>query len=159
MAILLVTAARGQELPALPERAAPSLAEGAGARGLSSIARNRIEDTLGDEPEPEFPNIHDDPAKRYGINPGEYDRFVFPWAVNLITEDLWMMEPDPVKARAARLRRSRRIDIRDPDPDLANFPNGAYTLPKGRAYIETSPVGLYAGSRAGGAPRARVAGR
>ena len=36
-----------------------------------------------------------------------------------------------------------RVDIRDPDPDTANFPNGAYTLPKGRLYIETSPVGFY----------------
>ena len=36
-----------------------------------------------------------------------------------------------------------KIDIRDPDPDTANFPNGAYTLPKGRMYIENSPVSFY----------------
>ena len=45
-----------------------------------------------------------------------------------------------------------KIDIRDPDPDTANFPNGAYTLPKGRLYIENSPVGFYAGSRNGNQP-------
>ena len=40
-----------------------------------------------------------------------------------------------------------KIDIRDPDPDTANFPNGAYTLPKGRLYIENSPVGFYGASK------------
>jgi hypothetical protein len=33
-------------------------------------------------------------------------------------------------------------DIRTPGPDLANFPNSPYTLPSGRAYVETSPVFL-----------------
>ena len=46
-----------------------------------------------------------------------------------------------------------KIDIRDPDPDTANFPNGAYTLPKGRLYIENSPLGLYGASRNGNQPR------
>lgn len=30
--------------------------------------------------------------------------------------------------------------IRNPGPDLANFPNSAFTLPRGRAYVELSPV-------------------
>ncbi len=30
---------------------------------------------------------------------------------------------------------------------MANFPNGAYTLPKGRLYIENSPVGFYGASK------------
>ncbi len=30
--------------------------------------------------------------------------------------------------------------IKDPGPDLANFPNSAFTLPKGRAYIELGPT-------------------
>jgi hypothetical protein len=32
--------------------------------------------------------------------------------------------------------------IRNPGPDLANFPNSAFTLPRGRAYVELSPVNL-----------------
>lgn len=33
-------------------------------------------------------------------------------------------------------------DVRDPGPDTANFPNSAFTLPQGRAYVEVSPVFL-----------------
>jgi hypothetical protein len=38
-------------------------------------------------------------------------------------------------------------DIRSPGPDTANFPNSPYTLPKGRAYVEASPVFLSGPSR------------
>ena len=34
-------------------------------------------------------------------------------------------------------------DIANPGPDLANFPNSAFTLPQGRAYIELSPLTYY----------------
>lgn len=34
-------------------------------------------------------------------------------------------------------------DIGNPGPDLANFPNSAFTLPQGRAYIELSPFTYY----------------
>jgi hypothetical protein len=34
-------------------------------------------------------------------------------------------------------------DINNPGPDLANFPNSAFTLPQGRAYIELSPFTFY----------------
>ena len=37
-------------------------------------------------------------------------------------------------------------DISNPGADLANFPNSAFTLPQGRAYIETSPVTWYGGA-------------
>lgn len=33
-------------------------------------------------------------------------------------------------------------DIAEPGPDMGDFPNSAFTLPKGRAYIEFSPVTL-----------------
>ena len=36
------------------------------------------------------------------------------------------------------------LDIRAPGSDLANFPNSAFTLPKGGFYLETTPVS-YAG--------------
>ena len=121
--------------------------------GGSSILRNRIRESLamGEAAQFNFPDIHADPAKlyhdRFGIEE-EHDPFLFPWLMNLIYEDRWLLaEPDPTKAVKNMLLRRMKVDIRDPDPDTANFPNGAYTLPKGRLYIENSPVGFYGGSR------------
>lgn len=34
-------------------------------------------------------------------------------------------------------------DIANPGPDLANYPNSAFTLPRGRAYVEISPFTYY----------------
>jgi len=117
---------------------------------MSSILRNRI---LGEggEPEYNYPDINADPAKiyhdRFGIDE-EHDRWLFPWLMNLIFEDRWLLsESDPAKAVQDQFKRRMKIDIRDPDPDTANFPNGAYTLPKGRLYIENSPVGFYGASK------------
>ena len=85
---------------------------------------------------------------RFGVVEEEPDRFLFPWIVNLIFEDRWLLaERDPAIALQNQLRRRLNVDIRDPDPDTANFPNGAYTLPKGRLYIENSPVGFYGPSK------------
>ena len=120
---------------------------------MSPGLRNRLEDTVGPGEAPRFnyPDIHADPAKiyhdRFGIDE-EHDRFVFPWLMNLIFEDRWLLaENDPAEAVRNQFRRRMKIDIRDPDPDTANFPNGAYTLPKGRMYIENSPVGFYGASK------------
>jgi hypothetical protein len=33
--------------------------------------------------------------------------------------------------------------VSDPGPDLGDFPNSAYTLPKGRCYLETAPLTLF----------------
>lgn len=38
-------------------------------------------------------------------------------------------------------------DIANPGPDLANFPNSAFTLPAGRAYVEMSPFTFYGSAR------------
>ncbi|HTI49307.1 MAG TPA: hypothetical protein VL475_00095, partial [Planctomycetaceae bacterium] len=46
-------------------------------------------------------------------------------------------ETDP-KAKAA----APWPDISQPGPDMGDFPNSAYTLPKGRAYVEMAPVTL-----------------
>jgi hypothetical protein len=120
---------------------------------MSAILRNRLRDSVGpgEEPEFEYPDIHADPAKTYhdpfGVEE-EHDRFLFPWLMNLIFEDRWLLaEPDPNEAVRNMLRRRMKVNIRDPDPDTANFPNGAYTLPKGRLYIENSPVGFYGASK------------
>jgi len=116
---------------------------------LNPIARNRLlrEVAPGEEPQFNYPDIHADPAKiyhdRFGIDQ-QHDRFLFPWLMNLIFEDRWLLaEKDPTIATQNQFRRRMKVDIRDPDPDTANFPNGAYTLPKGRLYIETSPVSFY----------------
>jgi Putative MetA-pathway of phenol degradation len=121
-----------------------------GSGDMSSILRERIQGE-GGEPEYNYPDIHADPAKiyhdRFGIDE-EHDRWLFPWIMNLIFEDRWLLsENDPTKAVQDQFRRRMKIDIRDPDPDTANFPNGAYTLPKGRLYVESSPVGFYGASK------------
>jgi len=126
---------------------------------MSPTLRNRLEGSTGSGEEPQFdyPDIHGDPAKRYHDRYGakeDHDPFVFPWVMNLIFEDRWLLdEKDPDKALKNQLQRRMKIDIRDPDPDTANFPNGAYTLPKGRLYIENSPLGLYSASSSGSQPR------
>jgi len=120
---------------------------------LSSILRNRIQGEVGpgEEPQFNFPSINSDPAKRdhdrFGIDE-DHDRFLFPWLMNVIFEDRWLLaDDDPATAVQNQFRRRMKIDIRDPDPDTANFPNGAYTLPKGRLYIENSPGGFYGASK------------
>ncbi len=124
-----------------------------GTGGMSSILRNRLlgEVGAGEQPEFNYPDIHADPANiysnRFGIDE-EHDRFLFPWLMNLIFEDRWLLaEREPEVAVQNQFRRRMKVDIRDPDPDTANFPNGAYTLPKGRLYIESSPVGFYGASK------------
>ena len=130
--------------------------------GLSSELRNRIADSIDDtdgsdgDPEFNYPDVCEDPAKgyhdRFGVNE-EHDPFLLPWIMNLIFEDRWLLaEKDPAEALKNQYQRQLKINIRDPDPDTANFPNGAYTLPKGRLYIETSPVGFYRGSATGNQP-------
>ena len=129
-----------------------------GMGNMSPRLRNRVLESSGGNEESEFnyPEIDEDPAEiyrdRFGVE-GEYDPFLFPWLVNLIFEDRWLLaEQDPSEALRNQLKRRLKIDIRDPDPDTANFPNGAYTLPKGRLYIENSPLGLYRGSGSGSQP-------
>jgi hypothetical protein len=126
---------------------------GAAPGSMSAILRNRLRASVeeGGEPEFNYPDIHAQPAKiyhdRFGVEE-DHDRFLFPWIMNLIFEDRWLLaEPDPNVAAKNMLRHRMKINIRDPDPDTANFPNGAYTLPKGRLYIENSPLGLYGASK------------
>ncbi len=49
-------------------------------------------------------------------------------------------DPKPPKKRT-------QPDINSPGPDTSNFPNGPYTLPQGRIYIESSPVFLSGASQ------------
>ncbi len=120
---MLADAAAGRLTPAPVRRS---------AGGMSSILRNRLQ--ADGDVQYNYPDIHADPAKfyhdRFGIDE-EPDRFFFPWLMNLIFEDRWLLgENDPAVAVQDQFRRRMRVNIRDPDPDLANFPNGAHTLPK-----------------------------
>ena len=146
--------------PNLPQGLSP-IARDRAAAGMGSespILRNRLQDTAesGEDPEFKYPDIKSDPIQRYrdryGVT-GRGDPFPFPRLVNLIFEDRWhLAEPDPATAVKNQHERRIRVDIRDPDPDTANFPNGAYTLPKGRVYIENSPVGFFGAARNGSVP-------
>jgi hypothetical protein len=49
------------------------------------------------------------------------------------------------------------VSIKTAGADLANFPNSAFTLPQGRAYVEASPVN-YSGKSADGTPAQYSAG-
>ena len=40
-------------------------------------------------------------------------------------------------------------DIGEPGPDMGNFPNSAFTLPKGRSYLESAPLTMTTGNSAG----------
>jgi hypothetical protein len=62
----------------------------------------------------------------------------------------WLQEDDPDGSEEGEDHENRmlprsdpKIDIRHPDPDTANFPNSAFTIPQGRVYIENSPVSFY----------------
>ncbi len=90
-----------------------------------------------------FPEPTADPLEGSGIPPHERDPFLAGPLMNLISGDRWSLEDDPAAGQSKRLRRQASANIRDPSPDTANFPNSAFTLPKGRGYFETSPLGLY----------------
>jgi hypothetical protein len=53
------------------------------------------------------------------------------------------LQEDADDARDEVLTRRSNHDVTLPGPDTANFPNSAFTLPKGRAYIESSPVAFF----------------
>jgi hypothetical protein len=77
---------------------------------------------------PEDPEENPDTASTSPAD--DVDPFLFPRLKKLIREDETQKRPDP------------KVNIRRPDPDTANFPNSAYTVAKGRMYIENSPVGF-----------------
>jgi hypothetical protein len=108
--------------------------------GRSDIADREI------EVKPKYPRLHEDPLARSPVPPPERDRLLLPPLSNLIFEHDWELK-DADEARDDVLSRRSRFDITLPGPDTANFPNSAFTLPKGRAYIETSPATFFGKSR------------
>ena len=90
-----------------------------------------------------YPRLHDDPLAGSPVPPAERDRPLLPWLSNLFFEHNGELKEDADDARAEVLERRSKHNVTLPGPDTANFPNGAFTLPKGRAYIETSPVTFF----------------
>ena len=140
------------------------------AGGMSSILRNRLQ-AEGDV-QYDYPDIHADPAKiyhdRFGIDE-EHDRFLFPWLMDLIFEDRWLLsENDPAVAVQNQFRRRMKVDIRDPDPDYGQLPQRGVHPAQGpalhreltrrvlwREQVLSSrlPVGVFASLRADRQPR------
>ncbi|MFO0959762.1 MAG: transporter [Isosphaeraceae bacterium] len=110
---------------------------------LQLFLDNDNRDAVDKDDEPEYPRLHDDPLKDAEIEVERVDPFFLPWAANLVFEHNDDLGDDPTRGRNNRLQRRSKVDIRSPGPDTANFPNSAYTLPKGRFYIESSPFTYY----------------
>lgn len=90
----------------------------------------------------EFPALHDPPLARYGVPTDRHDPFLFPALTNLVEENPRFDDDSPEEDLRQRISRRRQFSIRFPGADTSNFPNSAYTLPKGRAYVENSPLML-----------------
>ena len=86
-----------------PSRATSSGPANPRTGGMSSILRNRVQGEAGGEgPQFDFPDIRADPPNiyrdRFGLVDEEHDRFLFPWLMNLIFEDRWLLdESDPTR--------------------------------------------------------------
>ena len=111
-------------------------------RELLGLGRSDIADQEV-EARPRYPRLHDDPLAGSPVPPAERDRPILPWLSNLFFEHNGELNEDADEARDDVLERRSKHNVTFPGPDTANFPNSAFTLPKGRAYIETSPVTFF----------------
>ena len=115
-------------------------------REILGLGRSDIadKDNRGQAP---YPRLHDDPLAKSPVPPSERDRLVFPPLSNLFFEHDRELNEDADEERDDVLSRRSNHDVTFPGPDTANFPNSAFTLPKGRVYIENSPVTFFGKSR------------
>lgn len=114
-------------------------------RELLGLGHSDIAD-MEVEVKPDYPSLHDDPLARSPVPAARRAPPLIPWLSNLIFEhDSELKDAD--EARDEVLERRSEYDVTFPGPDTANFPNSAFTLPKGRAYLETSPATFYGKSR------------
>jgi hypothetical protein len=104
------------------------LAAKAGAKDDPNVKKTQTRADSNRVVSPEDPEENPDTASTSPAD--DVDPFLFPRLKKLIREDETQKRPDP------------KVNIRRPDPDTANFPNSAYTVAKGRMYIENSPVGF-----------------
>jgi hypothetical protein len=93
--------------------------------------------------DPAYPHLLSDPLTPFGRTERDRDPFLAHIPINLIHEEPWSLYRSPQQAFADQIDRRTRANIRFPGPDTSNFPNSAYTLPKGRFYLESSPLTLY----------------
>ncbi len=93
------------------------------------------------EPDPP-PRVVDPDAPADPSEPPARPFLGFP--INKLLDDSLEDEHDD---RAERKSGTSEPDIRDPSPDTSSFPNSPFTLPQGRAYIESSPVFISGPSR------------
>src|SRR5262245_14492713 len=107
------------------------------------LDRDAAEDTAPEEVDEAVPYLWDDPLLDADIPEEEKDAFFLPWGSNVVFERNADLGPDETRGRRDRLQKRSRVDVRSPGPDTANFPNSAFTLPKGRFYIESSPFTYY----------------
>ncbi len=114
-------------------------------RELLGLGRSDIAEDADERPT--FPRLHDDPLARSPVSPEKRDRLLLPWLSNLAFEHNWELKEDADDARGDVLTRRSNYDVTLPGPDTANFPNSAFTLPKGRVYIESSPVSFFGKSK------------
>lgn len=113
---------------------------------FDQILRDR-DDAGTEEPEtPDLPGLTERPIRHPEIPVEDQDPFFLPFLSNLLYESSETVDDDPARGWRERLRRRSRVNIRFPGPDTANFPNSAFTLPKGRFYLENSPFSYYAHS-------------
>jgi hypothetical protein len=115
---------------------------------IREVARLLVAETvtaLSDETDPNLPAPSVPPEKpmpvldegeMHGLATAHYEE---------IRDDFLKGRYDRSKARLPENIDAWRSkpDISNPGADLANFPNSAFTLPQGRAYIEVSPVTWY----------------
>ena len=114
-------------------------------RELLGLGRSDIADKEV-QVKPEYPKLHDDPLAKSPVPPAERKPLLIPWLSNLIFEHDGELK-DPDEARDEVLTDRSNVNVTLPGPDTANFPNSAFTLPKGRAYIENSPATFFGKSR------------
>jgi hypothetical protein len=120
-----------------PEPLPREVAKDGGYDAFRAFARQRVAEEW---PPPNRPGAGDAAAKShapfraYGQQRGEES-----------AEEFFQGRYNRSRARAPENIGKWRAepDIANPGPDLANFPNSAFTLPKGRAYVEISPLAYY----------------
>lgn len=120
LAMLLALSARAPAQTPLPVVAKTPLAERAGSsvQPAQALSRDLVEELeAAEQPAPRF-----DPGQIEG-DPELFQRF---YGEREEADDETPEWPD----------------IDSPGPDLGDFPNSAYTLPKGRAYIEFAPFNM-----------------
>jgi len=116
-----------------------------GCVGQQGSVRQSASDPAADAPDDPGPSRERERDGLVADYPDAPKPFLFSGIRELLqTDDADGSEDGEAGISRMRPRSDPRINIRAPDPDTANFPNSAFTIPQGRVYLETSPLSLYA---------------